>query len=105
MVSDNIVWVQADGDYTITATLTGNTLAGSYFARVIGYTTTRGDGGQAKIVTNFGAGANGLNAGTGIHYQNLWLDNATAANGYTGIVLNGTFCSLHNIKVTDWNRN
>ena len=54
-VVSNVVWVKATGTYTVTTTLTitlVSTLAPATPYSIIGYTTTRGDGGQVTWTTS-----------------------------------------------------
>jgi hypothetical protein len=83
-VSDNIIWIKATGSDVLTTNGVGS--ASQTDIWVIGYTTSRGDGGQATITTatnstilfQFSAGA-----GTRWLLQNLILTNTagTRANG------------------------
>lgn len=88
----NTIYVKATGNYTVTATmtLTGQNLTNFSF---IGYTTTRGDNGQATWTTATNSTAlmtGGGSTPTGFLFQNFHFTNTA---GTTSEVLNGGLSS------------
>lgn len=85
MVSGNRAWIQADGTYSISSGVTFNH-SNTPLSYIQGYTTTRGDNGQATIQASAGITLITLSSGQ-LTFANFILDANSQANG---ICINAT---------------
>lgn len=107
MVGSNKVYFKATGNQTTTATITlatSVTVSNSVpFTELIGYTSTRGDGGQATIKQSSGTGYSMLTvSGNGWRIKNIIFD-GNAGGTISGLNNSaGSNLVISNCKFTNW---
>lgn len=95
----DICYVKASATYSIATGLTFNPASQNYPTRLVGYTTTPGDGGRATIRVS--AAIVGLTiSGYGGRVENFVIDGN--AIGTTGIVLSTYYNNILNCALTNW---
>lgn len=94
-------YVKATATYSISTGLSTSSLTGSSIARIIGYTTTRGDGGQPTIQAT--ANITMLTDGNGgYRFENLIFDGNTSTAS-TAATLSGSNSALYNSILKNFN--
>lgn len=73
-IGSNKIYIKASATYTFTATITPTSGTSDAPTQLIGYTTTRGDGGQTTLQNSSGSYNLVTNSGNYIWYKNLILD-------------------------------
>lgn len=107
MVASNRAFIKAGSGYTQTASAvftTSNTPSNTEpYTRLIGYTTTRGDGGRAVITLSTNTGLVGINssAGNSLFIENLEV-NCAGLGTSTGIYGGAYYVYLRNCKVSNF---
>jgi hypothetical protein len=105
--ASNKVFVKAGAGYTTTATIT---VAGTGVtplntappSRLIGYATTRGDGGQVTITLSTNTGLTALNVTTNAWHVENFVINCASLGTSTGIASSGSYAALRNCKVSNF---
>lgn len=106
MVASNKAFVKAGSGYTSTATTTFATTGVNVAStappnRLIGYTTTRGDGGQATLTLSTNTGLTGLSfSNNGWYVENIAVNCASLGTSI-GITFNGNGNWIYNCKVSN----
>lgn len=105
-VTSNRIFVKAGTGYTSTATTTFSVGANPSVAvphsRLIGYTTTRGDGGRASLTLSTNTGLTALSVtGIGWIIENFTIDCASLGTSI-GITFSGAFGMVRNCKVSNF---
>lgn len=105
MARSNKVFVRAGSGYTIAASIALNATGGNPGGasppnRLIGYATTRGDGGRATITLSTNTGLTALNCTTNGWIIENFAVNCASLGTSTGINLTSTFSVLRNCKVS-----
>jgi hypothetical protein len=106
MVASNKAFVKAGTGYAVTSTPNFTQAVTpaptAPFSRLVGYTTTRGDGGRATITLSTNAGLFGLRfTGAGWQAENFSIDCASLGSS-TGVLLQGGDCVARNVKVANF---
>lgn len=109
MVASNKAFIKATGTYTTTAIIAFAQsvvpAANALPSRLIGYTTTRGDGGRATIRLSTNTGLYAFNfTGQGWRCENILIDCNNLGTS-SGIALNANYPKIINCKIINWTSN